>query len=182
MRRNGNIYDQTDMCYFFVTFYASGWVVKDYQLSKSNLDRFMQDIEFELSKSPHLVVSTQDATTGKWGMARLWRTWMSSTAKYMAANGCTMPLMLKEDGSLYGKRPFNHDDAHELFTSQWLGVDSEGIRLSWAKTEHDGMRVATKSERFFAMLKHEQWAIEKGITLLKPRDSEFAKMEQESER
>ena len=156
--------------------------MKEYPLSKDNLERFLQDIQFELSSTPNLIVSTQDANTGKWGMARLWRAWMSSTAKFMAANGCTMPLMLKEDGKAYGSRPFNKDDAHELFTSQWMGVDAQGIRLSWAKQEHSGMRAATKSERFFAMLKHEQWAIEKGITLLKPRGSEFDKFVSESEK
>jgi len=142
----------------------------------------MQDIQFELSKSPNIVVSTQDPHTGKWGMARLWRAWMSSTAKFMASNGCVMPLMLKEDGVSYGTRPFNKSDAHELFTSQWLGNDKDGTRLSWAKEGHDGMRAATKAERFFAMIKHEQWALEKGITLFKPRDSEYSQLEKETEK
>lgn len=155
--------------------------MKDYQLTKYNLYQFFSDIQDELDKTSSLVVTTHDANTGKWGMARLWRSWMSKTAEFMAANGCTMPLMVKTDGYSYGKRLFNAEDAHELFCSQWLGVDSDGIRLSWAKKNHDGMRAATKGERFNALRKHEVWASERGIVLFKPRNSEYAMLEKESE-
>lgn len=153
--------------------------MKDYQLTKYNREDFHNKIEAELEKNPVVIVTIQSGGTGKWGMARLWRAWMSSTAKFMAGNGCTMPLMLKPDGSHYGARPFNKDDAHELFTQQYLGVDVDGARLSWAKKAHDGMRAATKGERFNAMLKHEMWAVERGIILFKPRGSEYEKLEQE---
>jgi len=153
--------------------------MKDYQLTKYNLQEFFELAQTELDKNPILVVTTQNGNTGKWGMARLWRAWMASTAKFMAGNGCTMPLLLKPNGSNYGTRPFNKDDAHELFTQQYLGVDSDGVRLSWAKKAHDGMRAATKGERFNAMFKHEIWATERGIVLFKPRGSEYEKLEQE---
>ena len=153
--------------------------MKDYQVTNHNLQQFFSDIQEELGDSPVLIVTTQDGNIGKWGMARLWRQWMATTAKFMAAQGVTMPLMRKTDGSGYGSREFNPDDAHELFTCQWLGVDKDGNRLSWSRSGRDGKRPATKGERFLAMVKHEQWCVEKGISLLKPRDSEYAKLEQE---
>lgn len=153
--------------------------MKDFQLTKHNLNQLFEVLSKELETSPSIVISSQNAGTGKWGMARLWRAWMSSTAVWMAKNGATMPLCLDKTGSNYGARPFNSNDAHELFTTQWLLVDADGTRLSWAKDDHDGMRKATKGERFLCMLKHEQWAIERGIKLFKPRDSEFSKLEDE---
>ena len=108
-------------------------------------------------------------------MARLWRGWMATTAKFMAKNGVTMPLMINADGVTYASRPFNADDAHELFTRQHLGVDEKGVRLSWAKSGEQ--RKATKGERFDALRKHEMWASDRGITLFKPRDdSEYQQL------
>jgi len=153
--------------------------MEDYPCSKNNIHECFELIQIELESNPLLILSVQSGNTGKWGMARLWRAWMATTAKFMAGNGCTMPLMLKADGSTYGNRPFNKDDAHELFTCQYLGVDSDGARLGWARKSHDGMRPATKGERFNAMFKHEMWATEKGIMLFKPRDSEYSQLERE---
>ena len=102
---------------------------------------------------------------------------MASTAEFMAANGVTMPLMIKGNGEHYGKRPFNADDAHELFTSQWLGNDAQGNRLSWAKS---GDNIADKGQRFNAMLKHEQFMIERGIKHMMPRESEFFQEKEKS--
>ena len=151
----------------------------DYQCTKHNIHECFESIQVELEVNPVLILTTQNGNTGKWGLARLWRTWMASTAKYMVGNGATMPLIIKPNGEYYGKRPFNKDDAHELFTSQHLGVDAKGVRLSWAKKDHDGMRAATKGERFNALFKHEIWASEKGITLFKPRDSVYSQLEKE---
>lgn len=122
-------------------------------------------------------VITESNGNGKVGMLRLWRKWMSITADFMAANGVTMPLMLDKDGKPYGKRPFNANDAHELFTSQWLGLDQSGKRLSWVMSEGDN--VADKGQRFIAMMRHQNWCIEKGISLPKPRNSEFSELEQQ---
>lgn len=151
--------------------------MKDYTLTKHSFPEFIELAQDELETNPVIIVTTQSGDTGKWGMARLWRAWMSSTAKFMAGNGVTMPLMIGANGEHYGKRPFNKDDAHELFTSQHLGVDAGGTRLSWAKKAHDGMRAATKGERFNALFKHEIWASEKGISLFKPRGSEYDELE-----
>lgn len=123
----------------------------------------------------------QDANTGKWGMARLWRKWMWQTAEFMASRGVTMPLMITAEGKLYGERAFGPEDAHDLFTAQWLGVDKDGQRLSWSRQGRDGMRPATKGERFIAMLKHQDWAIEKGVNLFNPKESEFHTMQREQD-
>ena len=179
--------------------------MKGFTVTRASLEQYIIALQDELEKTPVIVVTTQDGNTGKWGMARLWRSWMTATAKFMATNGATMPLTtfnnidISENGLFsrallklkamlgnghdltvtYGVRPFNANDAHELFTSQHLGVDAKGVRLSWAKKDHDGMRAATKGERFNAMLKHEIWATERGIILFKPRGSEYDKLEQE---
>lgn len=108
--------------------------------------------------------------SGNWSMTKLWRSWMASTAEFMANNGVTMPLMISPKGEHYGKRPFNADDAHELFTAQWLGCDAQGNRLSWAKS---GENIADKGQRFNAMQKHEQYMTERGIKHMMPRESEY---------
>ncbi len=151
--------------------------MKEYPVSNHNLQDFINEIQSELEEYPLLIVDTQQANTGKWGMARLWRSWMATTANFMANNGVTMPLMFDANGNAYGKRPFNADDAHELFTRQHLGVDDQGNRLSWAKS--GSQRKATKGERFNALQRHEAWASERGIILFKPRGSEYDKLEQE---
>lgn len=137
----------------------------------------MDEIQIELEEYPLLIVNTQQMNTGKWGMAKLWRAWMETTAKFMADNGVSMPLMYDKSGKPYGSRPFNANDAHELFTRQHLGVDERGDRLSWAK--NGTQRKATKGERFNALQRHEAWASERGIILFKPRGSEYDKLEQE---
>lgn len=154
--------------------------MKDYQVSSHNLQEFMTDLQKELIDSPVMIVSTQSANTGKWKMSKLWRAWMATTADFMAEQGCTMPLMIKPDGTTYGKKPFDKDDAHDLFTYRWLGTDENGKRLSWAKKSDGDNRVATKGERYSAMLKHEVWASDKGVILLQPRDSEFEQLNKET--
>jgi hypothetical protein len=153
--------------------------MNDYQLTRNNLQHFFDEIQKELEDKPNLVISIKSGNTGKWGMARLWRAWMASTAKFMAQNGVTMPLMYDANGNDYGRRLFDANDAHELFTRQWLGVDENGERLSWSKVGNDGMRAANKGERWLAMFKHEQWALERGIILFKPRGSEYEKLTDE---
>ena len=148
----------------------------------ANLDEFLQVSgftvdHFENGGGPLKFVATESQGNGKWGMARLWRKWMSVTADYMAANGSKMPLMIKSSGEWYGSRPFNANDAHELFTAQWLGLNENGERLSWKKSQ--GANVADKGQRFMAMLKHEQWCIEKGINLPQPRNSELHELKEQ---
>lgn len=148
--------------------------MKDIQVSNHNIHQFMDDIQAEIDEHKLVIINSQPAGVGKWGMARLWRGWMATTAKYMAGRGAIMPLYIKPDGEWYGSRPFNPEDAHELFTRQHLGVDENGVRLSWAKS--GDQRKATRGERFDALRKHEEWASIKGITLFKPRKSEYQEL------
>ena len=148
--------------------------MKDIAVNNSTIQDFFEEIVKEIDEHGTVICSSQPANTGKWGMARLWRAWMSTTADFMSQNGVTMPLMINADGVSYAKRPFNADDAHELFTRQHLGVDEKGERISWAKS--GGKRKATKGERFDALRRHEMWASDRGITLFKPRGSEYQKL------
>jgi len=153
--------------------------MKDYQLTKGGLPKFFEEIEVELDEHQSLIVNSQAANIGKWGLAKLWRLWMTPTAKFMRRQGVTMPLYFKANGEPYGSREFTDNDCHEAFTVAWLGVDRDGNRLSWSRSGRDGMRAATKGERFIALQKHDNWAIEKGIMLFKPRDSDYKKLEDE---
>ena len=179
--------------------------MKDQQVSSHNLQEFFAELQAEIEQHKLVIVSSQPAGTGKWGMARLWRAWMKTTGDSMASHGVTMPLMViskypknsnlidKAIANLrsllgrgqnfaitYGTRPFNENDAHELFTRQHLGVDESGNRISWAKS--GDKRKATKGERFNALRKHEQWCCDRGIVLFKPRGSEYDQLEQEQEK
>jgi len=148
--------------------------VKDVSVNNNTILSYFEDLVKEIDEHGTVICSSQPASTGKWGMARLWRAWMSTTAKFMAQNGVTMPLMINSEGVSYSNRPFNADDAHELFTRQHLGVDESGIRLSWAKTGNQ--RKATKGERFHALRNHEIWASDRGIILFKPRAGEYQEL------
>ena len=148
--------------------------MKDVTVNNHNVQDYFEELIKEIDQHGNVICSSQPATVGKWTLARLWRAWMSTTAKFMAENGVTMPLMVNPDGVSYAKRPFNADDAHELFTRQHLNVDENGERLSWAKS--GTQRKATKGERLDALRKHEIWCSERGISLFKPRNSEYDKL------
>ena len=148
----------------------------DLMVTRGNLDEAMALIQDEIERSHVAMVSVSSGTTGKWGMARMWRQWMSATASWMAARGATMPLGPLESQRQYGSRPFNQDDAHCLFTALHGYTDKDGERLSWSKSGRDGMRAATKGERLAMMMRHEAWATERGIQLMNPRDSEYRQL------
>lgn len=163
----------------------SGVIVKDFQVSKYNIDVYFEMLLNELERDDLLLCNSQPPSVGKWGLARLWRVWMATTAEYMAKNGVTMPLMVNADGVTYSSRPFNADDAHELFTRQHMGADELGRRLSWAKSikkdNENKERVATKGERFNALRSHEDWSSTRGITLFKPRSGEYKNLTDEQD-
>lgn len=154
--------------------------MKDVAVNNQTVQDYFEELIKEIDEHGTVMCSSQPASVGKWGMVRLWRMWMATTAEFMAKNGVTMPLMVNADGVTYSSRPFNAEDAHELFTRQHLGVDENGIRLSWAKSGEQ--RKATKGERFNALRLHEEWASIKGITLFKPRSGEYQKLIDEQER
>ncbi len=150
----------------------------DQLVSLNNIDSFIKDLRKELESGP-MVISAQNPDIGNWGMAKLWRKWMATLAKWMASRGATMPLLTYPDGTTCGTRPFNEHDAHDFFTRYCLKEDATGQRLSWAKNDHDGMRVATSGERFHALRKVELYALEHGVFLENPKDSQYAKLQKE---
>lgn len=125
-------------------------------------------------------VEFSDKDPGSVNMLRTWRGWMGETARHMAHMGCTMPLYIDSQGNPHGSRPFNADDAHELFTSKYLGSDESGRRKSWTMSrKDDGTVQASIGDRLWAMDRHLEWATEKGIKLTIPRNSEYTKLKAE---
>lgn len=146
------------------------------QIGRNNIQKAVDEIKKQLEVCTMVKVSVTDPTIGKWTMTRLWRSWMGSTAKFMAGNGAIMPLVVNPDGTYTKTRPFDENDAHELFSRKYLGTDENGNRLSWAKTSVDGMKQADKSQRWYALSQHQIWMSERGIQYINPRDSEFVEL------
>ena len=95
----------------------------------------------------------------------------------MARNGATMPLCMK-NGAPWGSRPFNSDDAHELFTMTFMPVGSNGLRKSWVlhSDSNNQCEAADIGERLYAMTAMHEWATERGIALPTREDSEYYKL------
>lgn len=153
--------------------------MSDYQITKETAVKTLQEAISGLESGKLYDVSINERNIGKWTLTRLWRAWMSDIAKWMSANGATMPLVIGANGEFSGSRAFNADDAHELFSVMTLGTDKDGNRLSWSKSGRDGCRPASKGERVLAMQRVEAWSSERGIKLLNPADSELRKIENE---
>lgn len=151
----------------------------DYQITKDTAAKTLQEAISGLESGKLYDVSINERNIGKWSLSRLWRAWMSDIAKWMSANGATMPLVIGANGEFSGQRAFNADDAHELFSVMTLGTDKDGNRLSWSKSGRDGCRPASKGERVLAMQRVESWASERAIKLMNPADSELRKIENE---
>ena len=151
----------------------------DYQITKETATKTLQEAISGLESGKLYDVSINERNIGKWTLTRLWRAWMSDIAKWMSANGATMPLVIGANGEFSGQRAFNADDAHELFSVMTLGTDKDGNRLSWSKSGRDGCRPASKGERVLAMQRVEAWASERGIKLMNPADSELRRIESE---
>ena len=152
------------------------------------VDDFSRDILIDKINSMEypknvFIEDCEQEFTGSWSMLKLWRKWMDETAKFMAGNGVVMPHYIDKDGNHHGKRSFKADDAHELFTARWMGVDGNGSRYSWALRSTDkNIKPAPKGKRLYAMEKHLNWATEKGLKLTNPEDSEFRKVSMETEK
>ena len=153
--------------------------MKELHVTKNNLDELLEAVQDALEKEPHLVVSVKGANTGKWGMSRLWYSWMDTVSRHMSESGVTMPLLISGNGENFGTRPFNANDAHSIFSHKFLGCGENGNRLSWSKSGSKDSRAATKGERFHALRQLEIFCVERGITLLKPRDSDYVKLSNE---
>lgn len=158
----------------------SGIIVKELRVDYGNLDESLKEIKKEVIKHKLLIVNLQPAKIGKWGLARLWRSWMGSTADFMAKRGVNM-LIVNSDDICISERPFDQNDAHELFTVKYLS-DNNGQRLSWSRKGRDDMRAATRGERVFAMQQHQAWMVDKGIKHMNPKDSDYMRAIQEQDK
>lgn len=139
------------------------------QFTRERLLEFVQSLD--LSGKPWVFKWSRE-NPNSWPMKKTWRMWMRETADWMAGNGATMPLCMR-DGQPWGSRPFNEQDAHELFVSHHLGVDEKGERYKTA----DG----DKGQMLLMMDKHVAWATERGLMLTIPQDGEYMKLKSASE-
>ena len=154
-----------------------GVYMPEFQLNLNNLDEANDWLIKLLNDGPYWILEAKNPVIGKWSMAKLWRSWMDSTANFMADAGVFIDVKNKS-GKVIFRRRFDKNDAHELFTTKHLS-DENGKRLSWSKKGRDGMRAANRGERCFAMDQHQQWMIERGIKHLNPKDSEYMRAMQE---
>lgn len=154
--------------------------MSEFQLNLNNHDSANDWLLSLLNEGPYWILEAKNPVIGKWTMTRLWRSWMGSTAKFMAVRGVNM-LIVNSDDQCIGERPFDHNDAHELFTVKYLS-DNQGKRLSWSKKGRDDMRQATRGERVFAMQQHQAWMIDKGIKHMNPKDSDYTRAVQEQDK
>lgn len=124
----------------------------------------------------------KDRDKGSVSMLRTWRGWMRETARHMAHKGCTMPMYYDSQGNPHGSRPFNEYDAHELFTTTYLGCDEEGRRKSWSMSGDPDTVQASKRDRLWAMDRHVEWAAERGIRLTIPQRGEYIEERKKAQR
>lgn len=123
--------------------------------------------DFEKHKYIRYQISYTPRRQNSWSMKKTWRMWMSETAAFMAARGVTMPLYIRPNGQGFGSRPFSPTDAHELFVSQYLGIDESGERYRTASGD--------KGKMLAMMEKHVAWCVDRGCKLTIPSDCEYQK-------
>lgn len=112
---------------------------------------------------------TKKATRTK-SMNALWRgKWMPETAAWMRGRDVLVEIK-NSKGKVISSRPVTADDAHSMFVMHWLGCNDEGLR--------ELTRDMQKSRMLFMMDKHSHWAVEKGLLLTYPSDSEFNKLKE----
>lgn len=155
--------------------------MNDYRVNQHNLAEFVAMMQMELAEKGELIISTQPAAIGKWGMSQMWRVWMDITHSWLKGHNVKMAVDVHEPSGRYITcRPLSLQDVHQLFTKAWLGVDSNGNRLTWSMNDKKGLRAATQGERLFCMQQHELWALSNGISLFKPRGSELSQLERQT--
>lgn len=116
-------------------------------------------------------------------LLRLWRMWMQDIADHMAKQGRKMPLLMDKNGNYHGLRPFNADDAHEAYTHLTMGCDENGNRYSWCvKSDmYDGRVSAPLGMRLHAMDLVHRHAMEHGIILRMPKNTEYEELTKRTE-
>lgn len=154
----------------------------DYIITKSNIEEATEmvasHIDRILEEGGEAKVVVTKKSNGTWTMLKLWRKWMSQICDHLNANGRYMPLYIDANGVAHGRRPMKPQDCHEAYTHLALGCDENFNRLSWALSEGDNL--ASTGQRLRAMDKIWLWALEEGIPLINPQDSEYNQMQDRS--
>lgn len=156
--------------------------MSEYQFDRATLVKSMQQLSgevYELVDSGERVkVKVTRQSNGTLSLDRHWRALMAESAKLMAERGVTMQFKSpKGEGSF--SRPINSDDCHELFTSQFVPLSSNGKRKSWSKSGRDKMDVADTGERCQALERLYAFWMERGINLSRYEDSEYEKIKEQ---
>ena len=117
-------------------------------------------------------------SNGTLSLDRHWRALMKQSAEIMCTYGVTMRFQSKKGLGAF-ERPFTPEDAHDLFTYQFMPIGEDGQRKSWSKTGRCGMEVATTGERCRALEQLYTYWLEKGYSLERFKDSEYEKLQEE---
>ena len=157
--------------------------MSEYLIDKSNIEKdfatLADEVDMIIDAGGQARVKLTKASSGTWPMLKLWRKWMDQIANHMNNRGRSMPLYIDENGKPQGRRPMTGDDCHHAYTHLALGCDENGVRLSWALSEagSDEKRVASTGERLRAMEKIWFWAMNEGIPLINPENTEYRKLQ-----
>ena len=130
-----------------------------------------------LAEGEAVTLVPKPTDVGSRAMLNTWRSWMRETARWMVARGAWMPLCYTPEGLPWGRRGFSEADAHELFTSVYLGTDAAGHRYRWVITGklEPGEISASREQRLHAMAQHEAWCVERGVKIIIPESSDYAR-------
>lgn len=142
--------------------------MKDVLLNKGTKAHFNQKIDALLGSGKDYEVTV---TTWKEKRSipqlRTWRMWMEETAKHMAAAG-VMIYAHREDGEIIKSikpRPFNKEDAHELFVGLHGGHNADGLRELTGEAKVSFMQ--------HIMDRHLQWCGERCIIITIPHRGQY---------
>lgn len=150
-------------------------MAKEFLITKDNEKAYgdlAQSIEEIIQAGGEAKVSVVKKSTRTIPMNKLWRMWTQQTADWMNRQGAKIEVKNKK-GELIHNRPVNSQDAHEMFVMHWLGLTEEN--------ERELTRDMQKGRMLYLMEKHSEWAVQKGLLLTYPSDSEYNKLKQESE-
>ena len=100
-------------------------------------------------------------SNGTLSLDRHWRALMKQSAEIMRSYGVTMRFQSKKGLGAF-ERPFTPEDAHDLFTYQFMPIGEDGQRKSWSKSGRGGMEVADTGERCQALEQLYAYWMEKG--------------------
>lgn len=116
-------------------------------------------------------------SNGTLSLDRQWRALMKQSAEIMKLYGVTMRFQSKKGLGAF-ERPFTPEDAHDLFTYQFMSIGEGGQRKSWSKAGRDGMDVADTGDRCRALEQLYAYWLERGHSLERFKDSEYEKLQE----